>query len=87
MINQKELAVCKRRGHDPQGRCESWERCKYCGMWTRTIRTMEERKDDPPENEQDPMYRLQRLTACNEELNRASGRPPGRPSRATGKKK
>jgi hypothetical protein len=31
-------------------------------MWTRTVSTIEERKDDPPEDEQDPMYKLERLT-------------------------
>ena len=61
MIKPKELAICKRRGHDPQGYREKWERCKYCGMWTRTISTKEEREGDPPEDEQDPMYKLDRM--------------------------
>lgn len=61
MIKPKEVAICKRRGHYPQGDREKWERCKYCGMWTRTISTKEEREDDPPEDEQDPMYKLDRM--------------------------
>jgi hypothetical protein len=61
MIKPKELAICKRRGHDPVGYREKWERCKYCGMWTRTITTKEEREDDPPEDEQDSMYKLDRI--------------------------
>jgi hypothetical protein len=63
MIKRKEVAICKRRGHNPQGHDISWERCKYCGMWTRTISTIEEREDDPPEDEQHPMYRLERRMA------------------------
>ena len=68
MINPKELAICKRRGHNPQGDRDKWECCKYCGMWTRTLSTIQERKDDPPEEEQDPMYKLERLTRENNQL-------------------
>ncbi len=60
MINRKELAICKRRGHDPHGYREKWERCKHCGMWTRTVSVKEEREDEPPNNEQDPMYEIGR---------------------------
>jgi hypothetical protein len=70
MIKPKELAICKQRGHDPEGHSNKWERCKYCGTWTRTISTIEEREDDPPEDEQDPMYRLDRLTRETTKLSR-----------------
>jgi hypothetical protein len=32
-------------------------------MWTRTVSVIEERKDDPPENEQDSIYQLERMTS------------------------
>jgi hypothetical protein len=57
MINRKELEICKVRGHDPQGYNATWERCKYCGMWTRMVK--EESEDEPPEDEQNSLYRLQ----------------------------
>jgi len=61
MNDPEQLAICKERGHQPEGRGIKWERCKYCGMWTRTVSTIEEREDDPPEEEQDPMYKLDRI--------------------------
>lgn len=57
MINPEELAICKRRGHQPQGSSlcdEYWKKCRWCGMWLREVRTItiEEREDEPPEGEQ-----------------------------------
>jgi hypothetical protein len=31
---------------------EKWNQCKWCLRWLREIRTVEERKDDPPVEEQ-----------------------------------
>ena len=61
MINEDELAVCKRRGHDVfWGLHEGWVQCKWCGVWLREIRTMEEREDEPPEDEKSPAQRMRR---------------------------
>lgn len=62
MINQRELAVCKRRGHDRSAR-EDWMQCKWCGIWHREVRRLEEREDEPPETELDPMVKLDRHLA------------------------
>jgi hypothetical protein len=58
MIDPQELAICKRRGHQPQGSSlwdEYWKKCRWCGMWLREVRTvaLEEREDEPPEAERD----------------------------------
>jgi hypothetical protein len=57
VINQEELAICKRRGHQPAP-YKQWQRCKWCGMWIRSVTTIEEREDDPPEKERDPMQTI-----------------------------
>lgn len=49
MVTRKELAICKRRGHDGIPLDDSWRRSKWCGMWTRTVKTIEQREDDHPE--------------------------------------
>jgi hypothetical protein len=49
MINRKELAICKRRGHDGPNFADGWMQCKWCGIWRR--RVVEEREDQPPEEE------------------------------------
>jgi hypothetical protein len=59
MINQEELAICQRRGHAPDlGVRLGWVRCKWCGLWLREIRTLEEREDEPPENERSLFSKL-----------------------------
>ena len=65
MINRKELAICKRRGHDRSATWRQyWGRCKLCGMWLREVVTVEEREDDPPEDELDPLDRVTRDLAA-----------------------
>ena len=55
MVNRDELAICKRRGHDGLvGFGDGWTRCKWCGLWLRAVRTIEEREDEPPKDEQNP---------------------------------
>jgi len=49
MINTKELAICKRRGHDGVGFSDGWSQCKWCKIWRR--RVIEEREGEPPEEE------------------------------------
>jgi hypothetical protein len=51
MIDKKELAVCKKRGHDASLLGGGWEQCKWCGTWLREVRTIEERDDTPPESD------------------------------------
>jgi hypothetical protein len=59
MINTKELAICKRRGHEPPGLGDGWRQCKWCGIWQRTVSTIEEREDEPPKDEQSVFQRLE----------------------------
>ena len=60
MINAEELAICRRRGHDARLLTEDWSECKWCGMWLREVRTIEEREDEPPEAQQNPLGKLLR---------------------------
>jgi len=60
MINPEELAICRRRGHAELATPRGWAQCKWCAMWLREKRTVEEREDEPPEEELDPYVRLQR---------------------------
>jgi len=55
MIDQDELAICKRRGHDAGLNVLStgWRKCKWCGTWLRMVHTIEERDDAPPKDQQE----------------------------------
>ena len=59
MINRKELAICKRRGH-AGGVHEGWTQCRWCKTWLREVRKVEEREDEPPEEELDIRVRSER---------------------------
>ena len=59
MIDGKELAVCKRRGHAGVI-CEGWTECKWCKNWVREVRRLEEREDEPAEEEMDISLRTDR---------------------------
>jgi hypothetical protein len=37
-----------------------WSQCDACKLWLREIRTIEEREDEPPEDELDPSVQAQR---------------------------
>ena len=57
MVNPQELAICKKRGHAPKGLGligGGWAQCQYCGMWLREVKTIEERENEPPKDEQTP---------------------------------
>jgi hypothetical protein len=47
MINLEELAICKRRGHEPAAVLSGggWVSCRKCGMWIRSVSTKEEREE------------------------------------------
>jgi hypothetical protein len=49
MINQEELAICRRRGHTTSSLFGYWVQCAACGMWIREVRTIEESEETPPE--------------------------------------
>lgn len=53
MIDAAELAICRRRGHNPEAGSGmgGWIQCVSCGMWLREVTTIEEREDEPPESE------------------------------------
>jgi hypothetical protein len=58
-LNSRELKICKRRGHDARGlMMGDWVKCKFCGMWLREVRTIEEREDEPPKAEQNQLASL-----------------------------
>jgi hypothetical protein len=58
-INHEELAICRRRGHvTPFSLKAGWLQCEKCGMWLRDVVTREEREDEPPENERNPVLML-----------------------------
>jgi hypothetical protein len=60
MVNQEELASCRRRGHETGlGMKDGWMQCKWCGMWLRQVTKIEEREDEPPESEQSPWMKLE----------------------------
>jgi hypothetical protein len=59
MVNPQELEICRRRGHKAEPRAE-WVQCKWCRMWLREKRIIEEREDEPPLEELDPVIRIQR---------------------------
>jgi hypothetical protein len=49
-LSAAELAICRRRGHSTWiGK--SWSNCSYCGFWLRENLTLEEREDEPPNDE------------------------------------
>jgi hypothetical protein len=37
-----------------------WQQCGWCGAWVREVCKIEEREDEPPEDEQDALDRLRR---------------------------
>jgi hypothetical protein len=52
MIKSEELII-QRRGHDAGVFLEQgWSQCVWCGMWLRKVVTLEQREDEPPEDEQ-----------------------------------
>ncbi len=66
MINAEELTLCKRRGHDTGFVLKGgwgWSRCKWCGIWLRTVEITEEREDEPPENEKHPLLKIDKRLA------------------------
>lgn len=69
MVNREELEICKRRGHAAHP-TDLWSQCKFCGVWLRAVTTIEEREDEPPEDELDPLDAMEKL---NEELGREKG--------------
>jgi hypothetical protein len=41
MIDPAELAIRRKRGHEPDAILftERWDQCKWCGVWLRLVRT------------------------------------------------
>ena len=66
-VNEAELAICLKRGHKTRAgllwQDGAWSRCTWCGLWLREIRAVEERRDDPPENEMSEWDKLKRREA------------------------
>jgi hypothetical protein len=51
-----EYEICQKRGHDLRGLLErKWRPCRWCGMWIRTMRKIEEHEEEPPPEEQDQL--------------------------------
>jgi hypothetical protein len=91
MVNQEELAICRRRGHVlgvvPRPG-EGYEQCEKCGTWIRDVLTREEREDEPPEAEWTSGRRLdKRIAELKEQVERIEVRkrdaaPPAPPTPA-----
>jgi hypothetical protein len=63
MINPEELAICRRRGHVVLMSSHGWTACTACGMWLREKHIVEEREDEPPEDEMSAGVRSDRAIA------------------------
>ena len=61
MVDQEELAICRRRGHKAHVTDLGWAQCDACGMWLREKRTLEEREDEPSEDELATSVTIKRL--------------------------
>jgi hypothetical protein len=82
MVSKKELAICKRRGHDSPAYRDGWAQCKWCGLWRRKVTTFEEREDEPPEDELDPGVRADRgLARLQSTIGKAGSAPPAKKPR------
>lgn len=57
-IDEKQLAICKQRGHHTRYLGDEWSQCKWCGMWLREVRKIEERRDAPPADQQSSVQKL-----------------------------
>lgn len=57
MIDPAEYQICKRRGHDGGllGLSEKWSQCKWCGVWLRSVKVIEEREEEPPKADRNPL--------------------------------
>jgi hypothetical protein len=49
------------KGHTTHITNLGWSQCDACGMWLREKRTVEEREDEPPEDELDSSTHMKRL--------------------------
>ena len=49
-MDTEELRICRRRGHRRTWG-EGWNQCKWCGLWLREKREIEEREGDPQADE------------------------------------
>jgi hypothetical protein len=58
MVNPEELAICKRRGHDPKPETDGWTQCRWCGIWHRKVFKIEEQEADPPKEERSGLEKL-----------------------------
>ncbi len=75
MINQEELAICRRRSHTVHATTRGWLQCEACGMWLREMRTTEEREDTPPMDEIDPALRTKWSLDAAERAAKKKARP------------
>jgi hypothetical protein len=67
-VDDKQLAICKQRGHKNYLK-DKWTQCKWCGMWLREVRKVEESRKTPPEGEWDESMRLDKqLGELNEQI-------------------
>jgi hypothetical protein len=82
MINKKELAICKLRGHDGPAHSNGWTQCKWCGIWRRAVTTIEERENEPPEEELDIRVRTDReIARLQSRIGQAGIAPPAKKPR------
>jgi len=84
-VDQDELAICRLRKHN-LGHARSlsggWARCRSCGTKVRDSRRIDEREDEPPEEELHPLVTADRDMA---EAGRILARLPNKSSKAVDK--
>jgi len=58
-IDSQQAAICLQRGHEEAPE-QGWQRCKWCGLWYRERRILEESAAIPPYNDWAFSLKLQR---------------------------
>ena len=78
MINPEELLIWRKRGHEIPGLMTGtgWIPCAHCGMWIREVATIEEREDEPPSDEIDPLFDAERIFKRIEKQKPGTKPPP-----------
>jgi len=70
-VDPDELAICRRRKHNlgaARSRSGGWAQCRSCGTWVRDLRRIDEREDEPPEEELHPIVTADRDIAEAERI-------------------
>src|ERR1700722_14502687 len=58
VFNPEEAEICKRRGHSEYPDEKRGSECNFCGTFYREVRSVEERDEEPPIDEQYPRLKI-----------------------------